>query len=55
MHKTFGTILDHWHKVAMDLDPASEDFEQILGTPWLKVVEVKKWNENKVGKNLRLT
>ena len=39
MDTTFATIKDHWHKVCTDLDPKSEDFEQILKTKWLKVVD----------------
>ncbi len=30
MDSTFATINDHWHLVATDLDPKSEDFGQIL-------------------------
>ncbi len=37
----FGSVPQHWHLVATDLDPNCEDFEQILGTPWLKVVDVR--------------
>jgi len=39
MDTTFATINDHWHLVATDLDPASEDFNQILTTKWIKVVD----------------
>jgi len=38
MEGTFQTIKQHWHLVATDLDPNSNDFEQILRTPWLEVV-----------------
>jgi hypothetical protein len=39
MDTTFATISDHWHLVATDLDPKSEDFNQILGTRWIKVID----------------
>jgi len=39
MDSTFATINEHWHLVATDLDPKSEDFEQILRTKWIKVVD----------------
>ena len=32
MDTTFATINDHWHLVATDLNPKSEDFNQILAT-----------------------
>jgi hypothetical protein len=31
----YATVPDHWHRVASDLDPGSEDYEQILKTPRL--------------------
>src|SRR6266516_6702744 len=31
----YATVPDHWHRVASDLDPSSEDYEQILKTPRL--------------------
>jgi len=45
MDSTFATINDHWHLVATDLDPKSEDFEQILATRWLKVIDNAVENE----------
>lgn len=39
MDSTFATIKQHWHLVASDLDKNSNDFEQILKTRWLKVVD----------------
>jgi len=39
MEGTYASVRDHWHLVASDLDPESEDFEQILRTKWLKVVD----------------
>jgi hypothetical protein len=39
MDTTFATINDHWHLVGTDLDPRSKDFEQILSTRWIKVVD----------------
>jgi len=32
-------VPDHWHLIASDLDPRAEDFEKILSTPWIGVVE----------------
>ena len=39
MDSTFATIKEHWHLVATDLDPKSKDFDQILLTKWVKVVD----------------
>lgn len=39
LNSTFASINDHWHLVASDLDPKSEDFDQILSTKWIKVVD----------------
>ncbi len=33
----YATVPDHWHRVASDLDPGSEDHEQILKTPRLVI------------------
>jgi len=41
MEGTFATIKAHWHCVATDLNPKSEDFKQILHTPWLDVISTK--------------
>ena len=38
----FATIPDHPHFIASDLEPA-EDYEQLLGTRWLKVIDVRPW------------
>ena len=45
MDSTFATINDHWHLVATDLDPKSEDFDQILATRWIKVLDNAIENE----------
>lgn len=39
MDSTFATINEHWHLVATDLDPKSKDFDQILRTKWIKVID----------------
>jgi len=39
MDSTFATMNEHWHLVATDLAPQSEDFEQILRTKWIKVID----------------
>lgn len=39
MDSTFATINEHWHLVATDLAPQSEDFDQILRTKWVKVID----------------
>lgn len=39
MDSTFATIKEHWHLVMTDLDSKSEDFDQILLTRWVKVVD----------------
>lgn len=45
MSPLFGTVKNHAHFVASDLDPNSQDFFQVLGTPWERVVQVKLWKE----------
>jgi len=49
MDSTFATINDHWHLVATDLNPKSEDFNQILATKWVSVID------NTVDQEVRLT
>ena len=39
--KTFATIPEHWHKVCSDLDPTATDYQQVLETQWIKIVNVK--------------
>lgn len=39
MDTTFATINDHWHLVGTDLNPKGKDFDQILATKWIKVVD----------------
>jgi hypothetical protein len=46
MDTTFATINDHWHLVATDLDPKSQDFNQILSTRWIKVIDNTTTNDN---------
>ena len=46
MDSTFATINDHWHLVVTDLDPKSSDFDQILATKWIKVVDNTAENES---------
>lgn len=46
MDSTFATINDHWHLVVTDLDPKSKDFNLILATKWIKVVDNTVENES---------
>lgn len=39
MDGTFATINEHWHLVATDLNPKAKDYQQILRTRWIKVVD----------------
>lgn len=39
LDSTFATINDHWHLVVTDLDPKSKDFDQILATKWIRIVD----------------
>jgi len=48
MDTTFATINDHWHLVATDLDPKSEDFNQILSTRWIKVIDNTVIDESEI-------
>jgi hypothetical protein len=48
MDTTFATINDHWHLVVTDLDPKSEDFDQILSTRWIKVIDNTAPDESEV-------
>ena len=41
MDTTFATIRDHYHLVACAIDPNTEDWEQVLKTNWLKVINIK--------------
>lgn len=45
MSPIFGTVSNHAHFVASDLDCKSNDFEQILATPWIQVVQVRTWDK----------
>lgn len=29
----YSSIMNHWHRIAADIDPNSDDFEQVLNTP----------------------
>lgn len=49
MDSTFATINDHWHLVVTDLDPKSEDFDQILATRWIEVVDNTIEEETRLG------
>ncbi len=48
MDTTFATINDHWHLVATDIDPKSGDFDQILSTRWIKVIDNAVVDENEI-------
>lgn len=48
MDTTFATVNDHWHLVATDLDPQSEDFNQILATRWIKVIDNTVMDESEI-------
>ena len=48
MDTTFATINDHWHLVVTDLDPNSEDFNQILATKWIRVLDNATADEGEV-------
>jgi hypothetical protein len=43
MEGKYGSVPDHWHLVLTDLEPDADDIHQILGTPWLMVIEIKPW------------
>jgi len=43
MDGKYGSVPDHWHLCVTDLEPDSEDHHQILGTPWLEVIDIKNW------------
>ena len=45
MDNTFATIREHWHLVCSDLDPDSDDFDQMLLTRWVRIVD----NVNEAG------
>jgi len=40
LDSTFGRNQDHWHLVASDLDATADDFERMLTTPWIQVVDI---------------
>jgi hypothetical protein len=39
----FATVPEHKHFIATDLDSQAEDYEQVMGTTWIKVVSVRAW------------
>jgi hypothetical protein len=39
---TYESNQDHWHLVASDLDSTADDFEQMLATPWIQVVDIAR-------------
>lgn len=43
MEGRYGSIPEHYHLCVTDLDPKSNDFEQILGTNWIKIIDIKQW------------
>jgi hypothetical protein len=43
----YATVPDHWHRVASDLDPDSDDYEQILKTPRL-IIDTDQMTINRV-------
>lgn len=45
MSTKFASIRDHIHYVATDLDTDSDDFLQIMGTPWVEVVHLRDWDK----------
>jgi len=46
MDGKYGSIPDHWHICLTDLEQGSDDFYQILGIPWLSIIDVKPWKED---------
>ena len=42
MATDYASVPDHPHFIATDLEP-SDDHLQILGTRWVKVVDIKPW------------
>ncbi len=44
----YATVPDHWHRVASDLDPKSDDYKQILKTPRI-VIDTENMSVSKVG------
>lgn len=43
MDGKYGSIPEHWHLVLTDLEPDADDIHQILGTPWIYVINIKPW------------
>ena len=41
MDTTFATIRDHAHLVSCAIDPNTDDWEQVLKTKWIKVIDVR--------------
>jgi len=41
MDSTFSIIKLHWHLVCTDLDPNSDDYDQILRTEWIDAIDTK--------------
>lgn len=45
MEGKYGSIPDHWHLCITDLEEDSFDHQQILGTPWIEVIDIKDWDK----------
>ena len=41
MDTTFAIIRDHTHLVSCAIDPNTDDWEQVLKTKWIKVIDTK--------------
>lgn len=39
----YASVPDHPHFILSDLELGSEDHRQVLGTRWMRVVEVRPW------------
>jgi len=48
MEGKYASIPEHWHLSVSDLEPDSQDFRQVLGTPWVRVLHIKDWVKEKV-------
>lgn len=45
MDGKYGSIPDHWHLCVTDLEEGSKDHQQVMGTPWIYIVNVKEWKK----------
>lgn len=52
----YGSIPEHWHVILTDMESSDTDeHRQMLGTPWLRIIDIKPWKEeHKVDNRIKI-